>query len=80
MLKLVDGSWSLVGLYSYFIQFYVDRKCDDILWTPNIREKDEDVAARGMKFWKWWARNFTFQFALIVYLCLVKGMKIVIKP
>jgi len=27
---------------------------DDILWKTDIREKNEEVAARGMKFLKWW--------------------------
>uniref|UniRef100_A0A7N2N6P9 Phosphoglycerate mutase-like protein 1 n=1 Tax=Quercus lobata TaxID=97700 RepID=A0A7N2N6P9_QUELO len=31
---------------------------DDILWMPDIRERDEEVAARGQKFLKWlWTRK-----------------------
>uniref|UniRef100_A0A2N9F5S3 Phosphoglycerate mutase-like protein 1 n=1 Tax=Fagus sylvatica TaxID=28930 RepID=A0A2N9F5S3_FAGSY len=31
---------------------------DDILWKPNIREKNEEVAARGLNFLKWlWTRK-----------------------
>ncbi|KAK7857048.1 phosphoglycerate mutase-like protein 1 [Quercus suber] len=31
---------------------------DDILWTPDIRERNEEVAARGQKFLKWlWTRK-----------------------
>lgn len=26
---------------------------DDILWKPDIREKNEEVAARGLKFLEW---------------------------
>ena len=26
---------------------------DDIMWTPDVRESDEDLAARGMRFLKW---------------------------
>lgn len=38
------------NLVSIFVQIEND---DDILWTPDIREKNEEVAARGQKFLKW---------------------------
>lgn len=38
------------NLVSIFVQIEND---DDILWTPDIRERNEDVAARGQKFLKW---------------------------
>ena len=38
------------NLVSIFVQIEND---DDILWTPDIRERDEEVAARGQKFLKW---------------------------
>lgn len=28
---------------------------DDILWKPDVRETNEEVAARGLKFLNWWA-------------------------
>ncbi|KAK3423420.1 hypothetical protein EUGRSUZ_F00456 [Eucalyptus grandis] len=31
---------------------------DDVLWTPDVREKDEEIADRGMKFLSWlWTRE-----------------------
>ena len=38
------------NLVSIFVQIEND---DDILWTPDIRERDEEIAARGQKFLKW---------------------------
>ena len=38
------------NLVSIFFQIEND---DDILWTPDIRERNEEVAARGQKFLKW---------------------------
>jgi hypothetical protein len=38
------------NLVSIFVQLESD---DDILWKPNIRENDEEVAARGLNFLKW---------------------------
>lgn len=38
------------NLVSIFVQIEND---DDILWTPDIRERNEEVAARGQKFLKW---------------------------
>ena len=35
------------NLVSIFVQIEND---DDILWMPDIRERDEEVAARGQKF------------------------------
>ena len=35
------------NLVSIFVQIEND---DDILWTPDIRERNEEVAARGQKF------------------------------
>ena len=39
------------NLVSIFVQLESD---EDILWKPNIRENDEEVAARGLNFLKWW--------------------------
>ncbi|KAI4337568.1 hypothetical protein L6164_015966 [Bauhinia variegata] len=40
------------------IDFSLIESDDDILWTPDTREKNEDVAARGLKFLKWlWTRK-----------------------
>ncbi|KAI9106462.1 hypothetical protein K1719_021990 [Acacia pycnantha] len=40
------------------IDFSLIESDDDILWTPDIREKDEEVAVRGLKFLKWlWTRK-----------------------
>ena len=38
------------NLDSIFVQIEND---DDILWTLDIRERNEEVAARGQKFLKW---------------------------
>ena len=38
------------NLVSIFVQIEND---DDILWTLDIRERNEEVAARGQKFLKW---------------------------
>ena len=38
------------NLVSIFVQIENDK---DILWTPDIRERDEEIAARGQKFLKW---------------------------
>ena len=38
------------NLVSIFVQIEND---DDILWTPDIRERNEEVTARGQKFLKW---------------------------
>jgi hypothetical protein len=38
------------NLVSIFVQLESD---DDILWKPDIREKNEEVAARGLNFLKW---------------------------
>lgn len=38
------------NLVSIFFQIEND---DDILWTPDIRERNVEVAARGQKFLKW---------------------------
>ncbi|XP_076949419.1 phosphoglycerate mutase-like protein 1 [Bidens hawaiensis] len=35
------------------IDFCLIENDKDVLWTPDIREKDEDLAARGGKFMKW---------------------------
>ncbi|KAM2323345.1 hypothetical protein PS1_020163 [Malus domestica] len=40
------------------IDFSLIENEDDILWTPDIREKNEQVAARGLKFLNWlWTRK-----------------------
>ncbi|KAI5355827.1 hypothetical protein L3X38_008722 [Prunus dulcis] len=40
------------------IDFSLIENEDDILWTPDIREKNEDVASRGLKFLNWlWTRK-----------------------
>ncbi|XP_028777687.1 phosphoglycerate mutase-like protein 1 isoform X1 [Neltuma alba] len=40
------------------IDFSLIESDEDILWTPDIREKDEEVAGRGLKFLKWlWTRK-----------------------
>ncbi|KAG6617992.1 hypothetical protein I3842_Q136900 [Carya illinoinensis] len=40
------------------IDFSLVENENDILWTPDIRETDEDVADRGHKFLKWlWTRE-----------------------
>ncbi|KAF3447449.1 hypothetical protein FNV43_RR12635 [Rhamnella rubrinervis] len=40
------------------IDFSLIESDDDILWTPDVREKNEDVAARGQKFLNWlWTRK-----------------------
>ncbi|GMY17480.1 phosphoglycerate mutase-like protein 1 isoform X2 [Fagus crenata] len=40
------------------IDFSLLESDDDILWKPDIREKDEEVAARGLNFLKWlWTRK-----------------------
>ncbi|KAK9983128.1 hypothetical protein SO802_032653 [Lithocarpus litseifolius] len=40
------------------VDFSLIENNDDILWTPGIRERDEEVAARGQKFLKWlWTRK-----------------------
>ncbi|CAH1417441.1 unnamed protein product [Lactuca virosa] len=35
------------------IDFSLIENEGDVLWTPDTREKNEDVAARGVKFMKW---------------------------
>uniref|UniRef100_A0A7C9DE53 Phosphoglycerate mutase-like protein 1 n=1 Tax=Opuntia streptacantha TaxID=393608 RepID=A0A7C9DE53_OPUST len=40
------------------IDFSLVESDDDIMWTPDVRESDEDLAARGMRFLKWlWTRK-----------------------
>lgn len=40
------------------VDFSLIESDDDILWKPDIREKNEEVAARGQKFLKWlWTRE-----------------------
>ncbi|CAI8599918.1 unnamed protein product [Vicia faba] len=40
------------------IDFSLVESDDDILWKPDIREKNEEVAARGLKFLEWlWTRK-----------------------
>ncbi|KAJ9674096.1 hypothetical protein PVL29_023567 [Vitis rotundifolia] len=40
------------------IDFSLIESDDDVLWTADVREKDEDVASRGMKFMNWlWTRK-----------------------
>ncbi|PON59631.1 Histidine phosphatase [Parasponia andersonii] len=40
------------------IDFSLIENDDDILWTPDVREKNEEVAARGLKFLNWlWTRK-----------------------
>ncbi|XP_062164645.1 phosphoglycerate mutase-like protein 1 [Alnus glutinosa] len=40
------------------IDFSLIESDDDILWKTDIREKNEEIAARGMKFLKWlWTRE-----------------------
>ncbi|KAI4388676.1 hypothetical protein MLD38_000984 [Melastoma candidum] len=40
------------------IDFSLIESDDDILWTPDVREKNEDVAIRGKKFLNWlWTRK-----------------------
>ncbi|KAF7830050.1 phosphoglycerate mutase-like protein 1 isoform X1 [Senna tora] len=40
------------------IDFSLIESDEDVLWTPDIREKNEEVAARGLKFLKWlWTRK-----------------------
>ncbi|XAR48472.1 hypothetical protein NMG60_11031298 [Bertholletia excelsa] len=35
------------------IDFSLAKSNDDVLWKPDIRENDEEMAARGMKFLNW---------------------------
>lgn len=37
--------------YSFCLQVETD---EDVLWKPEIREEDKDLAARGVKFMNWW--------------------------
>lgn len=40
------------------IDFSLIESDADVLWAPDVREKNEDVAARGMKFLNWlWTRK-----------------------
>ncbi|KAK4560025.1 hypothetical protein RGQ29_008996 [Quercus rubra] len=40
------------------VDFSLIENDKDILWTPDIRERDEEIAARGQKFLKWlWTRK-----------------------
>ncbi|GKV19941.1 hypothetical protein SLEP1_g30137 [Rubroshorea leprosula] len=40
------------------IDFSLIQSNEDILWTTNVREKNEEVAARGLKFMNWlWTRK-----------------------
>ncbi|XP_056173153.1 phosphoglycerate mutase-like protein 1 isoform X2 [Syzygium oleosum] len=40
------------------IDFSLIENEDDVLWTPDVREKNEEVAVRGMKFLNWlWTRE-----------------------
>ncbi|KAE9587082.1 putative histidine phosphatase superfamily [Lupinus albus] len=40
------------------IDFSLIESDEDILWKPDIREKNEEVAARGLKFFEWlWTRK-----------------------
>lgn len=40
------------------IDFSLIERDEDILWKPDIREKNEEVAARGLKFLEWlWTRK-----------------------
>ncbi|KAK3423419.1 hypothetical protein EUGRSUZ_F00456 [Eucalyptus grandis] len=40
------------------IDFSLIENVDDVLWTPDVREKDEEIADRGMKFLSWlWTRE-----------------------
>ncbi|XP_061351391.1 phosphoglycerate mutase-like protein 1 isoform X2 [Gastrolobium bilobum] len=40
------------------INFSLIESDEDILWKPDIREKNEEVAARGLKFLEWlWTRK-----------------------
>ncbi|OIW14566.1 hypothetical protein TanjilG_14952 [Lupinus angustifolius] len=40
------------------IDFALIESDEDILWKPDIREKNEEVAARGLKFFEWlWTRK-----------------------
>lgn len=40
------------------IDFSLIENEGDVLWKAEVREKDEDLAARGMKFMKWfWTRK-----------------------
>ncbi|XP_019417644.1 PREDICTED: phosphoglycerate mutase-like protein 1 isoform X3 [Lupinus angustifolius] len=40
------------------IDFSLIESDEDILWKPDIREKNEEVAARGLKFLEWlWTRK-----------------------
>ncbi|XP_060673409.1 phosphoglycerate mutase-like protein 1 isoform X2 [Ziziphus jujuba] len=40
------------------IDFSLAKNDDDVLWTPDVREKNEEVAARGLKFLSWlWTRK-----------------------
>ncbi|KAI6687923.1 hypothetical protein NL676_024751 [Syzygium grande] len=40
------------------IDFSLIENEDDVLWTPDVREKNEEVAIRGMKFLNWlWTRE-----------------------
>lgn len=41
----------LMGDVCIFLQIESDA---DILWKPNTREKDEELARRAMKFLDWW--------------------------
>ncbi|KAK9930109.1 hypothetical protein M0R45_027165 [Rubus argutus] len=41
-----------IGLFFPAIDFSLIENDDDILWTPDIREKNEEVGARGLKFFE----------------------------
>lgn len=39
---------------SHFLIFYMQIETDeDVLWKPDIREEDQDIATRGVKFFNW---------------------------
>jgi len=53
-----DGALGNIALFFPAIDFSLIESDDDILWKPDIREKNEEVAARGMKFLNWlWTRE-----------------------
>ncbi|KFK40904.1 hypothetical protein AALP_AA2G058400 [Arabis alpina] len=49
------------------IDFSLIETDEDVLWTPNIREEDKDIAARGVKFMNWLSTRKEKEIAVVTH-------------
>ncbi|EFH64510.1 predicted protein [Arabidopsis lyrata subsp. lyrata] len=49
------------------IDFSLIESDEDVLWKPNVREEDQDIAARGVKFFNWLSTRKEKEIAVVTH-------------